>query len=79
VAEQRDGRLLISVCDEGPGFPHEILHGGPQPFATWRDDGTGLGLAIVRRLVRDLEGELRFEQREPRGACVQLVLPIRRG
>ena len=78
-AERADGRLVLSVCDEGSGFPAEMLNGGPQPFASWRDGGTGLGLAIVRRVVGDLAGELRLENRRPRGACVHLLLPIDRG
>ena len=70
---------MLSVCDEGSGFPAEMLSGGPQPFASWREGGTGLGLAIVRRVVQDLGGELRLENRRPRGACVHLTLPIDRG
>jgi two-component system NtrC family sensor kinase len=78
-AERANGKLVLSVCDEGSGFPVEMLSGGPQPFVSWRDGGTGLGLAIVRRVVGDLAGELRLENRRPRGACVHLILPIDRG
>ena len=73
-ARDRD-RVVLSVCDTGPGLPPELLANGVQPFATQRDAGTGLGLAMVRRVVLDLGGELRFENREPGGACVHLSLP----
>jgi signal transduction histidine kinase len=70
----RDG-VVLSVCDTGPGLPAEVLANGVQAFVTQRDAGTGLGLAMVRRVALDLGGELRFENREPRGACVHLSIP----
>jgi len=73
-ALRQDGRLQISVCDDGPGLPAELLEVGPRAFASWREGGTGLGLATVRRFARDLDGELLLANREPRGACVTLSL-----
>jgi len=72
-----EGRLEVSVIDDGPGFPEELLENGVRPFTTWRESGTGLGLAMVRRFVKDLGGELVLERREPRGACVTMVLPCK--
>jgi len=76
VSGQREGdRLVLSVCDSGPGLPPELLAEGIRHFSTQREGGTGLGLATVRRLVLDLGGELTLENRQPRGACVHLLLP----
>ena len=76
IAGRRDrDHVVLSVCDTGPGLPPELLAYGVQPFATQREAGTGLGLAMVRRVVLELGGELRFENREPGGACVHLSLP----
>jgi signal transduction histidine kinase len=69
------GKLRVSVCDDGPGFPAELLSGGVRAFATWRENGTGLGLATVRRFVRDIGGEMELGNRQPKGACVSLTLP----
>lgn len=74
-AEPVQDALRIRVCDDGPGFPAELLRNGVRAFATWRDDGTGLGLAMVRRFARDLGGELELANREPHGACASLRLP----
>jgi signal transduction histidine kinase len=74
-AERREGELEIAVADDGPGFPPELLDGGVRPFASRRPGGTGLGLALVRRFARDLGGELRLANREPRGARATLRLP----
>jgi len=74
-ARKQDGRLVIEVTDDGPGFPPDVVESGPRPFVTRREGGTGLGLAIVRRLALDLGGTVSLENPEPCGACVRLVLP----
>ncbi len=74
-AERRGDRLRLSVRDDGPGLPEELLQVGPRHFVTWRDEGTGLGLAMVKRFAQDLGGELSLENLEERGACVTIELP----
>jgi two-component system NtrC family sensor kinase len=75
AASREDGRLLLSVTDDGPGFPPGLLEGGVRPFASGRPGGTGLGLAMVRRFVLDLAGELLLENPPGGGARVLLRLP----
>jgi two-component system, NtrC family, sensor kinase len=70
-----EGRVAISVSDQGPGFPDDLLRGGVRPFASTRQGGTGLGLASVRRLAQDLGGRLELENVTPHGARVTLWLP----
>ncbi len=75
-----EGRALrISVSDDGPGFPDDLIRGGVRPFHSTRTKGAGLGLAMVRRFVRDGEGSIALENRSPdgerRGARVRLLLP----
>jgi two-component system NtrC family sensor kinase len=72
---REDSEAILRISDDGPGFPEEMLHAGIRPFATNRAGGTGLGLAMVRRFVRDLDGDLKLENRSPRGALVTLRLP----
>lgn len=80
VSALRDGkRAVLSVTDDGPGFPPDLLATGVRSFVTSRDAGTGLGLATVRRLVLDLGGDLQLDNIEPRGARVRLVLPCPHG
>lgn len=67
--------LLLSVTDDGPGFPETLLASGPVAFATTRSGGTGLGLAVVQRTARDLGGSLRLENRPGGGARATLRLP----
>lgn len=69
-----NGRLEITVCDDGPGFPKELVQNGIRAFATGGGAGTGLGLAMVRRVAADLGGEVQMSNVEPHGACVRLIL-----
>jgi two-component system sensor histidine kinase/response regulator len=51
--------VALSVLDQGPGIPPDLLPLIFEPyFTTKADKGTGLGLAIVSRLVKDNRGLL---------------------
>ncbi len=81
-ARAPDGRpaVMLSVSDDGPGFPP----GGLQHAfdRSYRGDpsrtgpGSGLGLAIVRELARRHGGDAIAENLAPRGARVSVALPI---
>jgi two-component system, NtrC family, sensor kinase len=74
-AAVNERRLELSVEDDGPGFPPEMLETGIRPFSSRISGGTGLGLAMVRRAALDLGGEVQMMNLEDRGACVRLVVP----
>lgn len=75
VSAGRENELLtVSVLDDGPGFPAEVLKAGVRAFASHHDSGTGLGLVMVRRAVNDLGGKLEIGNRETGGAFVRLTL-----
>ncbi|MFZ5853570.1 MAG: HAMP domain-containing sensor histidine kinase [Chloroflexota bacterium] len=75
----RSGSVVISVTDDGPGFPPGSLDRVFDRF--YRADparsgpGSGLGLAIVRELARAHGGSVHAENVAPRGARVSVVLP----
>ncbi len=80
IAASRNGdQVRMSVSDDGPGFPQEILERQIRAFASRRQSGTGLGLIMVRRFVEDLGGKLDLSNCEPHGACVTLAFPLRDG
>lgn len=70
-----EGSFVLTVEDDGPGFPQQLLVTGAQPFGSWRTGGTGLGLVMVRRFVNDLGGTMRIENHNRGGAKVTLFLP----
>jgi signal transduction histidine kinase len=82
VAARANGRgVLIEVSDEGPGIPVEEASRVFERFyrsdqaRTARDGGSGLGLAIAKWIVDMHGGEIRAEQREPRGCRIVVALP----
>jgi signal transduction histidine kinase len=58
---KQDGRLLLNVSDQGPGFPKSKAAALFRPFYTTKPHGTGLGLAIVQRILKAHGGGIRAE------------------
>ncbi|CAB1370780.1 sensor histidine kinase [Denitratisoma oestradiolicum] len=69
-------RVLLSVSDNGPGFPPQTLARAFEPYVTSKAKGTGLGLAIVKKIVDEHHGEVRLLNPEGGGAEVALKLPL---
>ena len=75
VAIARDaGRMRLTVRDNGPGFPPQILSRAFEPYVTTKSKGTGLGLAIVKKIVDDHGGEIRLSN--DGGGEVSIWLPL---
>src|SRR5207249_198264 len=76
-----NGRLRLSVADEGPGVPEAHRERIFEPFerlnANGHVGGTGLGLAIVRSIARAHGGEARVRANGTGGGAVfELDLPL---
>ncbi|WP_428564102.1 MAG: two-component system sensor histidine kinase NtrB [Solidesulfovibrio sp. DCME] len=70
-----DGRAYLSVRDDGPGIPAEVLPNVFNPFFTTRDKRAGLGLAMTKKILEDLGGTVELASRPGEGATVRLLLP----
>jgi len=70
-----DGRLHISVHDQGPGVSDEQLEQLFTPFYTSKADGLGLGLSMSRSIIEGFGGEL-YAQPQPEGLSVCCILPL---
>src|SRR5213592_626665 len=79
VARSRrdDGRLTITVEDDGPGLPAEQLPYALAPGARFDEKvpGTGLGLAIVRDLASLYSGSIALGRSSLGGLQAALTLP----
>jgi len=75
---QADQRILVSVADDGPGVPADVVHRIFDPFFTTRveGEGTGLGLHLSRRIAQECGGELRYEPRPGGGARFVMDIPV---
>jgi signal transduction histidine kinase len=69
--------LRVSVKDNGPGIPAELLPKIFQSYFTTKgvEQGTGLGLSIVQRLVKELRGALHVETHPGEGTQFTVFLP----
>jgi two-component system, NtrC family, sensor kinase len=77
IAAEDAPDVLIRIEDTGPGIPESDLDRLFDPFFTTREpgEGTGMGLAITSRIVQELGGVIRAENREEGGARFILRFP----
>lgn len=70
-----DNGVEISVQDNGPGIPPEILPKIFEPFVTSKSRGSGLGLAIVKAIMDSHGGDLRIKTSQGQGTTFLLRFP----
>jgi len=73
-AHARDRHVRITVADQGPGVPEELVPRLFERFEHGGGSGTGLGLAIAKAYANAHGGEL-YYQPGPWGTRFELVLP----
>ncbi|MDH3625456.1 MAG: ATP-binding protein [Myxococcales bacterium] len=75
--QQHEKVISVTVSDDGPGVPHDMVHRIFDPFFTTRaeGEGTGLGLHLSRRIAQESGGELRYEPRPGGGARFVMEIP----
>ncbi|MBV8627402.1 MAG: sensor histidine kinase [Paraburkholderia sp.] len=76
--ETSEATILITVRDNGPGIPDDVLPRLFEPFFTTKEmgQGLGLGLAISSSIARDCGGSL-IARNAPEGGAV-FILTLRR-
>ena len=82
TAAQIGERLVVSVVDQGPGFPFSDRERIFEPFyrgaGAAHDAGSGLGLAIARGFVEAAGGTLTAESLPGQGTSFVVSLPLER-
>jgi signal transduction histidine kinase len=77
-AEHGAGPMIqITVSDNGPGVPPEVMDRIFSPFFTTKPQGSGLGLAIVRKIVDAHDGRIDVSGGAAGGTVFRVTLPIR--
>lgn len=74
-AGRRDGRIVATVEDDGPGVKPEILTRLFDPYFSAKSGGTGLGLAIAKKIVEEHGGSIGAANRPGGGFRVRFDLP----
>ncbi len=69
--------LLISVADDGPGIPDEVLERIGEPFVSRRKDSMGLGIFLANAALRRAGGSIEMFNRQAGGAKTMIRLPLK--
>jgi signal transduction histidine kinase len=81
-ASEQNGKVTITVEDNGCGIPPELQSHAFEPFYTTKDPGvgTGLGLALVFSIMEDMGGSVSLtsplSEGPQAGTRVSLQLPV---
>lgn len=67
---------FLTVQDNGPGIPADVLPRIFEPFFSTRSGGLGLGLNLCESLAGNLGGTLAAANVAPHGARLRLSLPL---
>ncbi|MBK1835139.1 PAS domain S-box protein [Roseibacillus ishigakijimensis] len=75
-------RLIVTVKDNGPGFPEEMKEKLFETFyqvdrsITKKTGGTGLGLAVCREIVHAMGGKIHADSTPGEGATFKFWIPL---
>ncbi len=69
-------KVIITVADDGPGIPDEIMARLFEPCNTSKGEGhSGLGLSIVKSIINELKGQITCESKQGEGTRFMIILP----
>ncbi len=71
-------RMLVEICDTGPGIGPEALPHLFEPFFTTKEEGkgTGLGLSVAYGVIENHGGKISARNLSEGGACFTIELPL---
>ena len=73
--ESRNLPLAVSIQDNGPGVPAELLPHLFDAFVTTKASGSGLGLALAAKIIDDHGGIIECES-QPRRTMFRVLFPM---
>jgi len=68
--------VIITVDDDGPGIPEDIVGRLFEPFFTTKATGSGLGLPIAHAIVGQHGGTIDVKRLQDRGTRFEIRLPL---
>jgi two-component system, NtrC family, nitrogen regulation sensor histidine kinase NtrY len=68
-----DGRIMLSVHDNGPGMDADTLEKIFVPFFTTKDTGSGIGLSLSRQIIRIHNGNITCDSTPGSGTTISMI------
>lgn len=56
IIQSKEGMLILTLRDNGPGFDHISIKQATEPFFTTRTTGVGLGLSVAKKIIESHQG-----------------------
>ncbi|MEZ3144074.1 ATP-binding protein [Halobaculum sp. MBLA0143] len=76
VRATADGDAVrVRIADDGPGIPDAEVETLSAGYETAVSHASGIGLWVTNWVVSELDGQLRFDDRDPRGTVAVVRLP----
>ncbi len=71
-----EGKITVSIKDDGPGIPQDVMDRIFDPFVTTKDagKGTGLGLSICYGIIKRYDGKITVNSKLGEGAEFVITL-----
>ncbi|MBL0715148.1 MAG: GHKL domain-containing protein [Desulfosarcina sp.] len=79
ATRRKEGRIVITVTDNGPGIPPANLDRIFDPFYTTKPvgKGTGLGLSICYGIIKKMGGDINVDSAMDEGTTFTVEIPVR--
>jgi signal transduction histidine kinase len=74
--EIKESEVLVSITDDGPGIPADVLAQIYERDFTTKGTGSGIGLYVARALVEMHAGQIDVVSQVGRGTEVSVRLPV---
>ena len=68
-----DGRIIITIKDNGPGMDSEVLEKIFIPFFTTKESGSGIGLSLSKQIMRLHNGNITCDSAPGAGATISMI------
>jgi nitrogen fixation/metabolism regulation signal transduction histidine kinase len=73
ASKDRDGRVMLTVQDNGPGMDQETLEKVFVPFFTTKESGSGIGLSLSRQILRLHNGNITCDSALGKGTTISML------
>lgn len=73
AGKNSEGRIVLTVQDNGPGMDADTLEKIFVPFFTTKDSGSGIGLSLSRQIIRIHNGNITCDSTPGKGTTISMI------